>query len=291
MQNRREGARGAQGRKSSRLRRYRAERLHDPSHRFSCADTDEICGNADRKRRKYDWKSLVSEADLQVISIHEDLGTVKNSPEKVIEEAKNFGTDKVVITGMYRFDYGSAEALEGLCRDLSQCGKILADSGIQLLYHNHNCELLKLSAPEKEAPFCSALRGSAYDYIFRHTDPDTVGFEFDSYWFTDGGANVPAVMQALGPRMKLWHVTDRGTRQSGPSMTPILKYDSMEAGYGSMDLDTLCAIAKENGIDAAVLETHRNFKDNSPLTSLKLSAEYLNRRFHSRSVPERSVRM
>lgn len=82
-------------------------------------------------------------------------------------------------------------------------------------------------------------------------------------------------MQRLGTRMKLWHINDRGTRISGSAVTPILKTDSMELGTGNMDLDSLMAQALTIGVDAVILESHRNWVDNSPIKSLQLSAEYL----------------
>lgn len=224
---------------------------------------------------KFDWKSLVGNSGLSVVSIHEDLGTIKSTPEKVIEEAQLFGTENIVITGMYRFDYTDPEAVSGLCKDLNTCGKILKENGVSLLYHNHNVELQRLRNAKE-----TGFDGSAYSYILKHTDPEVVHFELDSYWFTEGGANVPKIMTLLGPRMKLWHVNDRGTRPSGkPFMTPILKSDAVELGYGNMDLDTLCDLAEKNGISAVVLETHKNWAEKSPIRSLQISAEYLNRRF------------
>ncbi len=79
--------------------------------------------------------------------------------------------------------------------------------------------------------------------------------------------------------MTLWHINDRGTKISGPAMTPILKTDSMELGTGNMDLDGLTAIAKCSGIEAVILESHRNWIDKSPVKSLQVSAAYLNRQF------------
>ena len=96
---------------------------------------------------------------------------------------------------------------------------------------------------------------------------------------TDGGADAKEWMRKLGNRMKLWHVTDRGSRQSGPAMTPILKADSMELGTGNMDLDGLRDIALANGIEAVVLESHKNWIDKDPVKSLELSAKWLNERF------------
>ena len=68
---------------------------------------------------------------------------------------------------------------------------------------------------------------------------------------------------------------DRGNRISGSAVTPILKTDSMELGTGNMDLDSLMAQALTIGVDAVILESHRNWVDNSPIKSLQLSAEYL----------------
>lgn len=215
---------------------------------------------------RLDWHALLKESGLSVISLHADLGSLEREADAVIEEAKSFGTDKVVITGMYRFDYGSESAVRELAERLNRAGEMLAAQGIRLFYHNHNVELLHAGSRR------------AYDVLLDETDPAQVNFEFDSYWFTEGGADAKAWMKKLGGRMRLWHVTDRGSRHSGPAMTPILKSDSVELGDGSMDLDGLLAIAKENGVEAVVLESHKNWVDNDPVRSLERSALWLNER-------------
>ncbi len=215
-----------------------------------------------------DWERLVKESGLNVVSVHQDLGSIERDAKAVAEEAKRFGTDTVVITGMYRFDYGSEEAVGELAQRLNAAGKALGSQEIRLLYHNHNCELRKVNAEKR-----------AYDLLLAETDENYVNFEFDSYWFTEGGADAKLWMRRLGNRMKLWHINDRGTRMTGPAMTPILKTDSMELGTGSMDLDGMTEIAKENGIEAVILESHRNWIGNSPVKSLQVSADYLNKHF------------
>ena len=79
--------------------------------------------------------------------------------------------------------------------------------------------------------------------------------------------------------MKLWHINDRGSRSSGVSITPILKADSMELGTGNMDLDGLKEIAIDNGVDAIILESHKNWINKDPLQSIEVSAKWLNNRF------------
>ena len=220
------------------------------------------------KGGKLDWKALLTESGLGVVSLHADLGSLEREPEAVIREAGDLGTDTVVITGMYRFDYSDESSVRDLAKRLNRAGETLRAQGLELLYHNHNVELLQVKP---------GLR--AYDILLTDTDPAAVNFEFDSYWFTDGGADPKYWMRKLGPRMKLWHVTDRGSRQRGPAMTPILKCDSMELGTGNMDLEGLGAVALENGIRAVVLESHKNWIDKDPVKSLERSAQWLKERF------------
>ena len=219
------------------------------------------------KGGKLDWKSLLAEADLSVISLHADLGSIEREADAVAREARDFGTDTVVITGMYRFDYGDEQAVRELARRLNKARERLGAAGLSLLYHNHNVELLQVRPGL-----------TAYDILLEDTDPAFVNFEFDSYWFTDGGADAKDWMRRLGSRMKLWHITDRGCRQKGPAMTPILKQDSVELGTGNMDLEGLRTIAMENGIKAVVLESHKNWIDKDPVKSLELSANWLKER-------------
>ena len=220
------------------------------------------------KGGKLDWHTLVQEAGLAVVSLHTDLGSLERSATDVANEAKSFGTDTLVITGMYRFDYSDEAAVRGLAARLNEAGQTLAGEGVRLLYHNHNCELCRMGETKR-----------AYDILLDETNPQFVNFEFDSYWFTEGGASALEWMQKLGRRMKLWHINDRGTRQAGSSMTPILKTDSMELGTGNMPLEELVKQATAVDVQAVILESHRNWVSNDPVKSLRVSAEYLNKAF------------
>ena len=111
--------------------------------------------------------------------------------------------------------------------------------------------------------------------MLEETDPAYVGFEFDSYWPTEAGVDAAALMKKLGGRMKLYHINDRGTRITGASMTPILKSDSMELGRGNMNVKELLGQALSAGVDAVILESHKNWAEKSPIKSLQISAEFL----------------
>ena len=213
---------------------------------------------------RLDWPRLVKESGLQVVSLHMDLDSVEKDVPAAVAEVKALGTKYMVITGMYRFPYSDERAVRELAARLNRVGEALGREGVSLLYHNHNCELQWVNREQR-----------AYDLLLSETDPAAVGFEFDSYWFTEGGANALSWMERLGERMKLWHINDRGTRLSGPAMTPILKSDSMELGYGNMDLLPLVEQAKSVSVDAVILESHRNWVEKSPVKSFQRSASFL----------------
>ena len=216
---------------------------------------------------KLDWHALVAESGLEVISLHTDLGSLERDAAAAAEEAKSFGTDTMVITAMYRFDYGNEQEIHKLAERLNKAGAALASYGIRLLYHNHNIELTRLNDSSR-----------VYDILIEETDPEAVNFEFDSYWFAEGGADPLSWMRRLGGRMKLWHINDRGARLAGTAMTPILTTDSMELGTGNMPLDALMEQALSVDVGAIVLESHKNWIDKSPVKSLQVSAQYLKKK-------------
>ena len=213
---------------------------------------------------KLDWHKLIEESGFEVASLHTDLGSLERECDNVCEEAKSFKTNYLVITGMYRFDYSSLEEVEKLVSRLNAVGEKAASRGLSLLYHNHNVEFKRLSNGEL-----------VYDYLFEHLDERYVNFELDTYWASETGANIYALSNKLGKRMKLHHINDRGFKDNGPYMTPIMKSDSMELGTGCLDLKSLLESDKQNGVDYVVLETHKNFIDNSRMKSIEMSADYL----------------
>ena len=119
---------------------------------------------------KLDWPGLIRDSGLSVASLGVDLGSLEREADQVIRDARAFATDTVVVTGMYRFDYGNEAAVRELAQRLNKAGQLLKEEGLSLLYHNHSVELLRLPSGKR-----------AYDVLIEETDPELVNFEFDSY--------------------------------------------------------------------------------------------------------------
>lgn len=214
---------------------------------------------------KLDWRGIISRSGLKVVSVHEDLGTITSKTGMVAEEAEGFGTDTVVITGMFKFDYSDKDGVLKLAEQLNSAGDMLKTQGLRLLYHNHNCELCRIGQSG----------GTALELLIENTDPGLVNFEYDSYWVAETGADPVEWMERLGSRVRLWHINDRGFRPAGKTAS-IRKSGGMELGTGNMPLRRLIAKAKQLGVEAVILENHADWIDGDPVKSLKMSADFLN---------------
>ena len=216
-------------------------------------------GNSDR----LDWKKLVNESELSVISLHEDLRRILTQTEQVVSDAKEFNTNKIVISGMRNFDYTDETELENLCKQFDKAGKLLKEQGLKLLIHNHNCEFQRLKSGQ-----------TAFEYIVSHTNPDLVSFEIDIYWAHDAGVDTVSLLKNLGSRLSMLHVSDRGIRPVGKAGS-ILKADFLELGEGNLPLNDIIKVAQTNGVEAIVIETNGNWIHQSAVESMKISSQYL----------------
>ena len=102
------------------------------------------------------------------------------------KEALEFGTDKVVITGMYRYDYTSSSSLSSLSKRLSEGGKRLKECGVSLLYHNHNIETVK---DEKGR--------TALEVIINVTDEEYLSFDSNTFWLSEAGCFLEEWMKKM----------------------------------------------------------------------------------------------
>ena len=223
-----------------------------------------LSGMGIKRSQSLDWKSLLNKSSLSPISIHEDLKTLEENFFLVQEDIATYGPKYVVLTGLYRFPYDDEEEIGKLIVRLNRLGRKLKSEGVSFLYHNHSVEFQRLS-PES----------TVLQMLLEGLNPDWVNFEFDSYWALDAGADPLSWMDKLGSRIKLYHICDRGCRKKGPYMTPILKADAIELGSGSMNIAAYAEKAISLGVDAIILEQHRNYAGKDPILSARVSADWL----------------
>ena len=222
-----------------------------------------LMGMAMGEGANLDWHKLIKENNLKVISLHCDLGSLEKNLEKIADEAKSFDTNKIVLTGMYQYDYSDINEVNKLIDRLNNVGKLLKEKDIEFLYHNHNCEFIKLE---------NGL--TAYEHIVNNTNPLYVNFEVDVYWMAEAGVDVIYWLNKLGNRVRLSHFNDRGNKKKGKRAS-IVKAEPMELGTGNMNLNEYVEVLKKNDCEAIILEMQNNWINNDPIESISISSKWL----------------
>ncbi|MCH3909540.1 MAG: sugar phosphate isomerase/epimerase [Bacilli bacterium] len=223
-----------------------------------------LSGMPIKKSCSLSWPTLIKGSGLEVLSIHEDLGRLESNLEKVLEEAKEYNTSYIVLTGMYGYEYSDFKSVHSLAARLNKVGQALEENGLHFLYHNHNVEFVSCLGKTK-----------AYEVLMKELNPSYVNFEFDSYWAAVGGVDYCSLLESLGERAIYHHICDRGNLNKGKFMTPIIKEDSVELGLGNMNIKRLLEIDKSNHAKAVILEQHHNYIDNDLANSLSISGTFL----------------
>ena len=150
----------------------------------------------------------------------------------VLEAAQAVGVQYLIDPFWNPADWTDAGKLRALAETLNQRAAAAAEAGIRVGYHNHHFEL------------ASRLEGrTALEVFAEELDPQVV-LEVDTYWAAVGGADVPALLGALGDRVQLVHLKDGDLSQDASAQLPL--------GSGKMPLpETLRAAS---GVHYGVIE-------------------------------------
>lgn len=94
-----------------------------------------------------------------------------------------------------------AARYEALARDLNRAGRIARNFRIQLGYHNHHNEWLRVD---------DGSGRSGMQILFDRTDPTLVHFQLDLFWAWRGATDPVDVINAHPGRIRQFHVKDLG---------------------------------------------------------------------------------
>lgn len=169
--------------------------------------------------------------DISFPSAHQSfLGDGDFAP--VLEAAAAVGVQYLVDPHWSPEAWTDEAGVADVARRLNERSREATDAGIRVGYHNHAFEL------------SSRIGGrTALEVLAEQLDPEVV-LEVDTYWAAVGGADVPALLAALGDRVRLVHLKDGDLAEDPAGQLPL--------GQGRMPLaETLAASA---GVDYGVIE-------------------------------------
>lgn len=170
------------------------------------------------------FRKLADELGLSVSSTHAYALFSKDAGE-VFDAVATVGTDLVIIPGgIAHEEFATVDGLRRTADTLNGFAEQAARRGMRLGYHNHWWEI--------EPRFDGR---TALEVLAGLLAPE-VFLEVDTYWAAVGGADVPALLRALGDRVLALHVKD------GPG---VKDEPHTAVGKGSIDVPSILAAAPD----------------------------------------------
>lgn len=136
---------------------------------------------------------------------------------------------------------------------LNATGRVLADNGLHLSYHNHNFELKKFGAL------------SGLEIMIENTDPRLVSFEMDVGWVTTSGADPYELFRKYPGRFTQMHVKEAG---KATKFNTDLQITAVPIGTGLIDWPRMLSAAYAAGIRHFYVEQDSPY----PLPRLEIAA-------------------
>ncbi len=167
---------------------------------------------------------------------------------------------------------GFASTVEGV-RKIGEAAKAL---GLQLLYHNHDFEFIKLDGKY------------ALDILYDTVPADLLKTELDTCWVNIGGENPASYIEKYAGRAPVVHLKD--FYSSGENKGRLYKligidddgdeeeessFEFRPVGYGMQDFKAILASCEKAGTKWVVVEQDNPSMDKFPLECAEMSMNYL----------------
>ncbi|MFW6260621.1 MAG: sugar phosphate isomerase/epimerase family protein [Spirochaetota bacterium] len=161
-----------------------------------------------------------------------------------IATAKTMGAPFVVD---YFAPFNDKNEILEYARYYERAGKICADAGVGLLYHNHNQEMARFDGK----------RG--IEILLENTDPTLVNVELDVGWVAFGGGNPVELIEAYPDRFPVLHMKDFESLMPDAADPGAARKEAVftEVGDGVVDIKGVVAAAKQAGVRWLTIEQDR----------------------------------
>ena len=221
-------------------------------------------------------KAFCDEIGIVPISAHVPYYDLLENPEAVLSDYAKIGCKYVAVPYLTEEcrpgTDGFAATVEGI-RKIGEAAKAL---GIQLLYHNHDFEFVKIGEEY------------ALDVLYSSIPEDLLKTEIDTCWVNVAGVNPAEYIEKYSGRAPVVHLKD--FKKSGDKLGKLYEligiedeaeaeeedtFSFMPVGHGVQDMPEILAACEDAGAQWVVVEQDSPAKGNTPVNSVTLSREYL----------------
>ena len=240
------------------------------------------------KRMGYDWvelsglegrdpckvKKMLEDAGLSTMSSHVPFQELFTDMPAAIQRYKDVGCLYIVLPSLPVGRRPGDEEYSGVFEELKRAGKIIADSGMVFLYHNHDFEFIRIDGEY------------LLDRIYRFIPPSLIQAQIDTCWVNVAGENPVEYLRKYAGRVPLVHLKDfymEGHLKSAPyelidnQSVQVEKPQNFEfrpIGYGKQDIPAILKASEDIGARWVIVEQDES-NGRSSMEAAKMSRDYL----------------
>ena len=220
-----------------------------------------------------DIKAMCDEIGLVPISAHVPYLDMIKDPEGVLSQYATIGCRFVAVPYLTEEYRPGQDKFAEVIENVKMLGAVAKKLGMQLLYHNHDFEFLKLDGKY------------ALDILYDEVPADLLQTELDVCWVNVGG-EVPAdYIRKYSGRAPVVHLKDFygeksedmyeliGIDKAAPKRPG--NFEFRPVGSGVNDFPAILAAAEDAGAQWVVVEQDKATMGLTPMESITKSREYL----------------
>ena len=220
-----------------------------------------------------DIRDMCAELGLVPISAHVPYLDLIADPEGMLAKYKTIGCKFVAVPYLREEYRPGTEKFPEVIEGIKKIGAVAKKMGIQLLYHNHDFEFVKLDGKY------------ALDMLYEQTTPDILQTELDVCWVNVGGEDPASYIRKYAGRSPIVHLKDFYGEKSDDMYELIgidkkapkrpSNFELRPVGSGAQDFPSIIKAAEEAGTEWLVVEQDSPSMGLTPLECAKKSREYL----------------
>lgn len=222
-------------------------------------------------------KAFCEEIGITPISAHVPYYDMLEDPEKVLADYAEIGVKYVAVPYLTEECRPGTDGFAATVEGIRKIGEAAKKLGIQLLYHNHDFEFVKIGEEY------------ALDVLYSTIPEDLLKTEIDTCWVNVAGVDPSEYILKYSGRAPVVHLKDfKKLEGSQGKMYQLIGIDDneeaeeeedafsfMPVGYGMQDMPAILAACEDAGALWVVVEQDNPAKGATPMESVKLSREYL----------------
>ena len=220
-------------------------------------------------------KEICDEIGIIPVSAHVPYYDMLENPQAVLKDYKDLGCKYVVVPYLTEECRPGTDGWSATVEGIGKIGAAAKEMGLQLLYHNHDFEFLKIDGEY------------ALDILYNTIPADLLQTELDTCWVNVGGEEPSAYVEKYTGRAPIVHLKDfAGSKGNGP-LYKLIGIEEEEAapaentfefrpvGYGCQDWAKIIASAEKAGAEWVVVEQDDPSMEKTPIECAEMSIGYL----------------